>query len=195
VSDHDPGDVDNDAPDHDQDDADLEVNEDEGRAALTRLFAADGPPDLDDELFAGPLYWPGVPATDIAEAFTALRNWVETLLGRYEHLDHRTIPPCWYLHPGHIEALQALRDHERGTFNDSSPAQAATNWQRELQFIEMRLREWTAYYGCDQTNHKTPPRRPRPVDEDEWSEMLEQEQVRRRKREVAAADPDRPSEE
>ena len=193
MSDRDPDDVDE-APD-DAPDEELEVDEDEGRAALTRLFAADGPSDLEDELLAGPLYWPGVPAADIAAAFTELRRWVDALLGRYEHLDHRAIPPCWWRHPGHVEALQALRDHERGTFAESSPAQAATSWQREFHFIEMRLREWTAYYGCDQTNHKTPARRPRPTNEDEWSEMLADEQVRRRQREVAASGSDDTPEE
>jgi len=193
MSDDDLGDLE-DPPDDDRDD-ELEVDEDEGRDALTRLFAADGPSDLDDELFAGPLYWPGLPATDIAEAFTELRDWVQALLARYEHLDHRAIPPCWFRHPGHVEALQALRDHERGTFAESSPAQAAASWQREFQFIEMRLREWTGYYGCDQTNHKTPARRPQPENEDEWGDMLADEQVRRRQREVAASSSDDPPEE
>jgi hypothetical protein len=174
-----------DPPDEEQDEGLDEQQETDGRDALTRLFAADGPSDLEDDgLFAGPLYWPGVAAADIAAAFAELREWVQSLLDRYEHLDHRAIPPCWWRHPGHVEALQALRDHERATFADSSPAQAATSWQREFQFIEMRLREWTAHYGCDQTNHKAPARRPRPIDEDEWSAMVTEEQVRRRQREV-----------
>ena len=186
MTDDDPGEI-NDAPDD-------ELGAD-GRDALTRLFAADGPSDLeDDELFAAPRYWPGIPAADIAEVFGELREWVHGLLGRYEHLDHRAIPPCWWRHPGHVEALQALRDHERATFAESSPAQAATSWQREFQFIEMRLRDWTAYYGCDQANHKTPSRRRRPIDQDQWSEMLSEQQVRRRRQEVAASGSDHAAE-
>lgn len=173
-----------------------EQQETDGRDALTRLFAADGPSDLEDnELFEGPLYWPGVAAANIAAAFTELREWVQALLDRYEHLDHRAIPPCWWRHPGHIEALQALRDHERGTFAESSPPQAATSWQREFQFTETRLREWTAYYGCDQTNHKIPSRRSRPIDEDEWSDMLTEDQVRRRQREVTRSHLEQTNEE
>ena len=189
MSDDDLSDFDS-APDENLDE---EQDADEGREALARLFAADGPADLEDDDFAGPLYWPGVPATDIAETFGELRAWVQALFDRYEHLDHRVIPPCWWRHPGHAEALQALREHERGTFADSSPAQAATSWQHELQFTEMRLREWTAYYGCDQSNHKVPSRCPRPVDDD-WDEMLAEEQVLRRQRELARAEPDQTTE-
>jgi len=187
-----------DEPDHDSElnppqDIELEEpageavfdDEDKGAAAMARLFAADGPPDLDEGLFAGPLYWPEIPATDIEQEFRELRAWVQELIERFEHLDHKAIPPCWWRHNGHVEALQALRDHERMSYAESSPAQAATSWHREFQFIESRLREWTTYYGCDQ-DHKEGTRRPRLVDEQAWNDHMRNERQRREHRELGA---------
>lgn len=172
-------DVDPQTPDFD------EPAEDEGAQALHRLFAADGPADFDEEMFAGPLFWPAIPAADIEQELTDLRTWVDSLLERYEHLDVNVIPRCWWRHNGHIEALQALRDHERMSFADSSPAQAAASWQRELHFIEMRLREWTLSLGCGQ-EHREPYRTLRAVDEDKdaWQAMLAEQKRERERREL-----------
>jgi hypothetical protein len=161
-----------------------EDDEDDGASALGRLFAADGPPDLEEGLFAGPLYWPAIPAADIDREFRDLRAWVQELLERFEHLDHKAIPPCWWLHNGHVEALQALRDHERMSYAESSPGQAATSWHRELQFVEARLREWTAYYGCAR-DHRPASRQPRLIDEDAWEAHLQAERRRRQDRELS----------
>lgn len=126
----------------------------EGDDALRQLFAADGPADLDEGLFEGPLHWPRVPATDVDTELRDLYGWVQELLQRFEHLDHKVIPPCWWLHNGHVEALQALRDSERSAYTDASPAGAAIGWHRDFQLIEARLREWTAFYGCTAKEHK-----------------------------------------
>ena len=160
--------------------------EDDGASALNRLFAADGPADLDEGMFAGPLYWPSIPSADIEQGFRDLRGWVQELLERFEHLDHAIIPPCWWRHNGHVEALQALRDHERLSYAESSPGQAATSWHREFQFIEMRLREWTSSYGCSQQEHRAPIRSARPTDEDAWAAMLAEQKRRREDRELGA---------
>ena len=161
-----------------------EDDEDDGASALGRLFAADGPPDLEEGLFAGPLYWPAIPAADIEREFRDLRAWVQELLERFEHLDHKAIPPCWWRHNGHVEALQALRDHERMSYAESSPGQAATSWHREFQFVEARLREWTAYYGCAQ-DHRSASRQPRLIDEEAWEAHLRAERQRRQDRELS----------
>ena len=125
-----------------------------GTAALSRLFAADGPADLDEGIFQGPLYWPGIPAADIEAELGDLYAWVEGLLERFEHLDHKVIPPCWWLHSGHVEALAALHDAECSAYTDASPGSAGTSWHRDFQLIESRLREWTALYGCTAKEHK-----------------------------------------
>lgn len=126
----------------------------DGEAAIRRLFAADGPADLDEGLFQGPLFWPRIPAVDIEAELRDLYAWVQGLLERFEHLDHKLIPPCWWLHNGHVEALQALRDSERAAYTDASPGAAATSWHRDFQLIEARLREWTGLYGCTAKEHK-----------------------------------------
>jgi hypothetical protein len=155
----------------------------EGAQALERLFAADGPADFDEGMFAGPLYWPAVPSADVERELGDLRAWVEQLLDRFDHLDYAVIPACWWRHGGHIEALQALRDHERMSYADSSPAQAAASWHREFHFIEMRLREWTGQIGCGK-DHRAPVRSTRLVDEDEWERMVTEETRRRHLREI-----------
>lgn len=126
----------------------------DGDAAIRRLFAADGPADLDEGLFQGPLHWPQIPAADISTELRDLYGWVQGLLQRFEHLDHKVIPPCWWQHNGHVEALQALRDSEHSAYTDASPGGAAVSWHRDLQLIEARLREWTAFYGCTAKEHK-----------------------------------------
>lgn len=126
----------------------------DGPGALSRLFAADGPADLDEGLFQGPLYWPRIPAADIEVELSDLYAWVQGLLERFEHLDHKVIPPCWWLHNGHVEALAALHDAERSAYTDASPGSAGTGWHRDFQLIESRLREWTALYGCTAKEHK-----------------------------------------
>ena len=57
------------------------------------------------------------------------------------------------------------------SYAESSPGQAATSWHREFQFIEMRLREWTAFYGCAQ-DHRAPIRPTRSTDEQAWEAHL-----------------------
>ena len=57
-----------DEPDDEKDLDDDEIEHDDseggGARALERLFAADGPADLDEGMFAGPLHWPSIPAAD-----------------------------------------------------------------------------------------------------------------------------------
>ena len=118
-----------------------EADIDERLAEVAELFGTDGPPDLDD--IAGPVHWPDVAAVDATQEWESLRRWVDQLIGRFAHLDHHVIPLCWWRHNGHVEALAALRDHERVCYAESSPATAAVDWHRAFRDIEARLREWT----------------------------------------------------
>ncbi len=115
-----------------------------------------------------------------------LRAYVEELVVRFAHLDHTVIPSCWWRHSGHVEALQALRDHERVAYSDNSPGTAATDWHRAFTLIEGRLREWTGHSGCA-AGHKEPLTRLRPVDDEDWEQMLLADAERRRQREIAKA--------
>src|SRR5436190_23337853 len=86
--------------------AGVQGRDETGRDMLARLYADDAAPDM--EVFGGPLYWPSIPAVDLAGEYRELRDWVEALVGRFPHLDHTVIPNCWWRHHGHVEALQAL---------------------------------------------------------------------------------------
>lgn len=145
-------------------------------AAIEALFGADGPPDFDD--IDGPLCWPKVPAAEAAEAWEELRRWVEQLLERFSHLDHHAIPMCWWRHNGHVEALVALRDHERMCYFDSSPPTAGVEWHRAFRDIEARLREWTSTLACGSA-HDPRPRPDRVTDPREWEEFVAADTHRR----------------
>jgi hypothetical protein len=57
------------------------------------------------------------------------------------HIDSRVIPPCWEQHNGMVEALAALRDHERDCYAETAPPSAAVDWLRAFREIEARLIE------------------------------------------------------
>ena len=61
---------------------------------------------------ASPVHWPSLSGEQAAHAFADLRGWVEQLVNRFA-IEVRVIPPCWHQHNGMVEALSALRDHER----------------------------------------------------------------------------------
>jgi len=61
---------------------------------------------------AGPLHWPTLSRDEAVHAFADLRVWVDQLVDRFA-IEVRVIPPCWQQHNGMVEALSALRDHER----------------------------------------------------------------------------------
>ena len=145
-------------------------------AAIEALFGADGPPDFDD--IDGPLCWPKLHAADAPEAWTELRQWVEQLVERFSHLDHHAIPNCWWRHNGHVEALVALRDHERMCYSDSSPATAGVEWHRAFRDIETRLREWTSTLACGSA-HDLRPRPDRVTDALEWETFVAADTRRR----------------
>lgn len=150
--------------------------DEERRSLLEEIYGPDGPPDF--EAFSGPLHWPALPAADAPRAWQDLRTWVEALVERYPHLDHHVIPNCWWLHNSHVEALQALRDHERLSYTDTSPATAGVDWHRAFAFIETRLREWTAQTGCGAT-HEPHPHRLQPPPDDQWEAFVTADQQHR----------------
>jgi hypothetical protein len=173
---------------HLTDDARVEDDK-EGRrterlSVLADLFGADGPPDLDD--VAGPTYWPELVPREAHDAWMELRSWVGQLIERFPHLDHHVIPLCWFRHPGHVEALSALRDHERVSYADTAPATAAVDWHRAFRDIEARLREWTAQLSCGAT-HESRLRQIRPVQPDEWDHFVQDDMARRDSAALAVA--------
>jgi hypothetical protein len=117
------------------------------------------------------VYWPGLPAEVADQAWTELRDWVEDLVDRFG-LDARTVPPCWYRHPGIVAALAALRDHERACFTPTAPPSAAVDWFRALREIEDRLTGWAARTQCSAKEHRDDPARSWTTDEIDWAAFV-----------------------
>lgn len=155
-------------------------------AEAADLHSDDWGDDLD--AFAAPLHWPSIPSVDYPAEMDSLRRWVEQLVERFEHLDTTVIPACWPLHNCHIEALAALRDHERGAYTESSPSKDAVDWHRAFALIEARLREWTGWLGCA-SGHREPIRPVRVIDPDQWATYVQNEQRRRQRREMRGGTP------
>jgi hypothetical protein len=145
-------------------------------AALAKLFDSEEPSNPDES--SGPLYWPDLTTLEARREWNYLRTWVEELVVRFPHLDHHIIPRCWFRHNGHVEALVALRDHERVDFDDNAPGTAAVDWHRAFRDIEARLREWTGQLACGATHQSRVPK-PRVLDPHEWDQFVS-EDVRRR---------------
>ena len=78
------------------------------------MFGAYDDHDLDE--IADATHWPEVLAVEGAAQWEELRAWVEQLQERFSHLDQHVVPRCWWRHNEHVEALSALRDHERSSF-------------------------------------------------------------------------------
>ena len=137
--------------------------------------------DAEDPALCSPTFWPAIPVADRRSEWNSLRAWVQELVERYPHLDHHAIPNCWYLHNGHVEALVALRDHERISFARSSPATSPIQWQWAFAQIESRLREWTAHAGC-LSRHRSMPTPSHCVNEEAWEQFLALDEESRRRR-------------
>jgi hypothetical protein len=127
--------------------------EDEGlpRAARAILSGSDAQRAEKAAIEAGfdaPVLWPKLPAKDVADKLGELRAWVEALVVRFG-LDSHVVPACWWRHNHLVEALAALRDHERGSYALVAPPTAAVEFHRALRDIEGRLRSWVGELRCE----------------------------------------------
>jgi hypothetical protein len=114
-----------------------------------------GPP-LEFGQLAGPIHLPSLTPAERLHAMEQLREWVAALVIRF-HIDSRVIPPCWEQHNGMVEALAALRDHERDCYAETAPPSAAVDWFRAIREIEGRLIEIAALTNCTAREHRAPP--------------------------------------
>jgi hypothetical protein len=116
---------------------------------------------------AGPTHVPSLTSRERARLVEEqLTPWVNQLVIRFD-LDVRVIPPCWSQHNGMIEALSALRDHERASFSEAASPTAAADWFRALREIEARLTDQAAKTRCSAAEHRQSPSR-------RWIERLPQ---------------------
>jgi hypothetical protein len=120
----------------------------------------------------GPTHWPSLLPDDARQAWADLRDWVEHLVDRFG-LETRTVPPCWYQHNTVVEALSALRDHERISFAPSASPSAAVDWFRALREIEHRLNEAGARTSCSVNEHRPDPPRTWATDLAQWTTFVE----------------------
>ena len=153
-------------------------------SGLAALFGADGPPDFDD--VTAPVHWGDLAPGEAAVAWPELRSWVERLVVRFPHLDHHVIPACWWRHNGHVEALAALRDHERMSYAETASLAGAVEWHRALRDVEAMLRDWTGQHGCGAA-HNDRDRQLRPPTPAEWDQFVRADVEGRRRAAVDAA--------
>jgi hypothetical protein len=153
-------------------------------SALAKLYEAEGTFDLDE--ITSPLFWADLSSVEAGEEWASLRSWVEQLMARFPHLDHHVIPRCWFFHNGHVEALAALRDHERVNYGDSAPGTSAVDWHRAFRDIEARLREWTGQLACGAT-HESRSRQSHVVDSEEWDIFVTEDVGQRERRAILSA--------
>lgn len=100
------------------------------------------------DTFGAPLFWPDLPAERAEEEWQALAGWVARLVNRFDW-DTHVVPACWWRHNHIVEALSALRDHERGCYAPTAPPTAAVEFHRALRDIESRLKAWVSDLRCD----------------------------------------------
>lgn len=107
----------------------------------------------------GPLHVPSLTARERDAVMPDLRVWVDRLVDRFA-LDTRVVPPCWEQHNGIVEALSALRDHERGSYAGDADPGSAVDWLRALREVRGLLTELAALTQCSVHQHRDPaPRR------------------------------------
>jgi len=119
-------------------------------------FASNGAAEPAEEEIPAATHWPSIPVADLADEWNDLRVWVVELKSRFESVDHHVAPNCWWRHNEHVEALAALRDHERASFSNMAPATAPVDWFRAFRDITTLLRGWTGLSGCGGTQTSLP---------------------------------------
>lgn len=110
----------------------------------------------------GPLHVPSLTAGERDAIMADLRAWVDRLVDRFT-LDTRTVPPCWERHNAMVEALSALRDHERGSYAADADPRSAVDWLRAFRDVRGVLSELAAVTQCSAHQHRDPPSRRRPL--------------------------------
>ena len=132
---------------------------------MKALYSSNGSAEPTDDEIPAATHWPSIPVSDANDEWGELRAWVLELKARFDSVDHHVVPNCWWRHNEHVEALAALRDHERASFSDMAPSTAPVDWFRAFRDITALLRAWTGLSGCAGT-HTSPPT-PHPSDDDD----------------------------
>ncbi|WES65983.1 hypothetical protein P0L94_07890 [Microbacter sp. GSS18] len=114
-----------------------------------------------------PVNWYTLDDDDAADAWGALRPWVEWFTTRYD-ISLMIVPDCWWKHPGLVDELAALHTAFVASFDDSDTGYGPIGWHERLALALPRLRNH--YAGGCSNGHR--PHRPRSwntvTDEQEW---------------------------
>jgi len=130
----------------------------------------------------GPSHWASLLPEEAGQAWSDLREWVERLVDRFG-LETRVVPPCWFRHNTLVEALSALRDHERISFAPTDSPTAAVDWFRALREIEHRLGQACARTQCSVNEHRPDPPRSWSTEQAQWQTFV-QADVRHREQQL-----------
>lgn len=101
----------------------------------------------------GPVHLPSLTAREQERAMAQLRDWVTSLVRRFA-IEPRVIPPCWEQHNGMVEALFALKDHERACYAETASPTAAVEWFHAFREIEARLMSLGGLTQCTVHEHR-----------------------------------------
>lgn len=117
-----------------------------------------------------PVMWRTLTAVELSQEWPRLLAWVQQLRSRYPN--SLRLPECWWRHSDLVEPLAALRDYERGCFENSNDPRTAVDWHRAFRDIEARLEVWVRRLPCaagvgGHSAHATPVRLP-----DGWLEFV-----------------------
>lgn len=145
--------------------------------ALSRVLSPDGPPDPLEQ--SGPTYFPALSREEASDEWAYLRGWVEALVGRFPHVAPAAVPPCWYRHPGHVDALMALCDFQRACYGRCALPTDPLRWHRAFRDIEDRLSTCTAAAGCGGSAGHQQRRAVFVADEDDWAAFVADDLARR----------------
>ena len=116
-------------------------------------FDADALAEALDHL-NGPVHLPSLTALERERTMAELREWVTQLVRRFT-IEPRVLPPCWEQHNGMVEALLALRDHERGCYAETASPTAGVEWFHAFREIEARILSLGAMTRCTAQEHRT----------------------------------------
>ena len=100
-----------------------------------------------------PVCWARLDRDTALAAWHTLDAWVRWCVHRYG-LDHRTVPPCWYLHGALVEELSALRTGWQAAHAPTAPGSAPLEWHNLFAAARQRLQDWVARTGCRPDEHR-----------------------------------------
>lgn len=151
---------------------------------LGDMLSAEGMADFDE--MSSAFFWPGLSADEVEAEWDALRVWVERFRRRFPHAVK--IPECWYHHGDLVEALSALRDHERGSYSPTAPPSGAVEWHRAFRDLEARYENWIKRFECmNAPGRGHCPAGPDPDKPVDWAQFVKDDVDDRTARQVAAA--------